>query len=365
MKKNKVFDELFVLELANNHWGSLERGLKIIEEYGKIVRFNNVKAAIKLQIRDVDNFVHKDYKDTKDSRYIQKTLRTKMTLEQHKIMADAIRATGCLVMATPFDETSVKWAVEIGCDALKVASSDINDWFLLHKIADTRLPVAVSTGGASLKSIDDMVCFFENRNISIAINHCVSHYPSEDSELELDQIEFLKERYPHLVIGHSTHEYHDWHSSMLISYAKGARTWERHIDIPYPKGHQQKEVSPYCSLPHQMDEYFKTFYKAKSMCGNSRDTRRSIEEKEVKYLDALVRGVYLKKDFSKGHKLTNNDVYLAVPLTKGQLSPKEFMEGEILTKDLKQHSPICIDDIEHWGDDLLIKTVYNRGIVSK
>ena len=53
MKRNAIFEELFVLELANNHWGKLDRGLKIIEEFAQVVRFNNVKAAIKLQFRDV------------------------------------------------------------------------------------------------------------------------------------------------------------------------------------------------------------------------------------------------------------------------------------------------------------------------
>jgi N-acetylneuraminate synthase len=32
-----IFEDLFVLELANNHWGKLERGLKIISDYGKVM----------------------------------------------------------------------------------------------------------------------------------------------------------------------------------------------------------------------------------------------------------------------------------------------------------------------------------------
>ncbi len=52
----------------------------------------------------------------------------------------------------------------------------------------------MSTGGASLKDMDDFVTFFTNRNIPISINHCVSIYPSEDRELELNQIDFLKNR---------------------------------------------------------------------------------------------------------------------------------------------------------------------------
>ena len=41
------FHELFVLEMANNHLGSVERGLKIVAAYGQVVRFNNVRAAIR------------------------------------------------------------------------------------------------------------------------------------------------------------------------------------------------------------------------------------------------------------------------------------------------------------------------------
>jgi N-acetylneuraminate synthase len=64
--RNQIFEDLFVLEIANNHWGRIERGLEIIEQFSQVVRFNNVKAALKLQFRDVDNFVHKDFKDRTD-----------------------------------------------------------------------------------------------------------------------------------------------------------------------------------------------------------------------------------------------------------------------------------------------------------
>ena len=64
----------------------------------------------------------------------------------------------------------------------------------------------VSTGGSSLRDMDDLITFFNRRNIPFALNHCVSLYPSEDSELEINQIDFLRNRYPDNVIGFSTHE---------------------------------------------------------------------------------------------------------------------------------------------------------------
>lgn len=359
-----IFDELFVLELANNHWGSLERGLKIITDFSRIVRFNNVRASIKLQFRDVDNFIHRDFRDRTDIRYIKKTLDTKMTEDDYATLVKAVRQGGCIPMATPFDEKSVNLCVELGIPIIKIASSDLNDWFLIEKIAETRKPVIVSTGGSSLKDIDDLVIFFENRNVPLAINHCVSLYPSEDSELEMNQIDYLKNRYPNHVIGFSTHEYTDWTSSMLIAYAKGARTFERHIDIEI----DGVPVSPYCSLPEQVDIWFKAFQKAKEMCGAPGTQKRMPPEREIKYLDALVRGVYAKRDLPEGyilnHDRLNEDLYLAVPLQKGQISCRELMSGEILTRACNKDEPIMIDSIDspYSTNDSLRKIIYQRGI---
>jgi len=359
-----IFENLFVLELANNHLGSLERGLKIIHDHAVVVRYNNIKAAIKLQFRDVDEFIHPDYKGNKELRYIKKTEDTKLTKADFARLLEEIRQVGCIPMATPFDEASVDLCVEFDLPIIKVASSDMNDWVLLEKIASTRRPVIVSTGGASEKDLDDVVHFFEKRDIPLSLNHCVSLYPSEDSELDLDQIDYLKRRYPNLVIGLSTHEYHDWHSSMLISYGKGARTWERHIDIDY----QNVPVSSYCSLPHRCDEWFKAFHKAAEMCGGRSDLRRPISRREVEYLDALVRGAYARRDLEAGYVFTKcgfeNDFYLAIPLNKGQLSCREVMNGERLICQIKANEALTINHIDgpYNENEGLRNTILNRGL---
>ncbi len=358
--QNEIYEDLFVLELANNHWGKLARGLKIIRQFGEVVRRNNVRAALKLQFRDVASFIHKQHRDREDVRYIKKVGATELCWDSLGKLVEAIREEGMIAMATPFDEVSVDKCLEFDLAFIKIASSDIRDRVLLEKIASAGKPVIASSGGASLEDTDHLVAFFAERGLPFALNHCVSIYPSMDRELELNQIDFLKARYPNTVIGFSSHEMTDWASSMLIAYAKGARTFERHIDID----HEGVPVSPYCTLPHQADTWFQAFHKAREMCGAPAHTKRAPPEKEVRYLDELVRGVYAKRDLPAEQVLTAEDVYFAVPLVHGQISVREFEGGELLRAPIGKDQPVKLRDIESdYANDLeLRRLIDDRGV---
>jgi N-acetylneuraminate synthase len=358
--KQTIFDELFVLEVANNHWGRLDRGLKIIADFADVVRHHGVRAAIKLQFRDVSSFIHRQHRDRHDVRYIKKVGDTELSWDELRQLVEAIRAAGMLAMATPFDEISVDKCVEFDLEILKIASSDIRDRVLLEKIAATGRPTIASSGGASMADLDHLVDFFAERQIPFALNHCVSIYPSQDWELELNQIDFLKARYPDTVIGYSTHEMTDWSTSVVIAYAKGARTFERHIDIDF----EGVPVSPYCTLPHQADVWFRAFLKAREMCGAEGSGRRTLPEKEIRYLDQLVRGVYAKRDLDAHHVLTEDDVYFAVPLVHGQISVREFTGGEILKSAIGKDQPVRVREIDSdYANDLVLQRLIDeRGV---
>ncbi len=358
-----IFENLFVLEMTNNHQGNLDRALAIVREHGRVARFNNVRAAIKLQFRDIDTFVHKDFRERTDIRYVRRVIETRLDKPAYAQLIEAILKVGCIPMATPFDEKSVDMCVEFDLPIIKIASADSNDWMLIERIAKTRKPCIISFGATPLKDMDDVVTFFENRNIPLAINHCVAAYPHEDSECELDQIDFLRDRYPGHVIGWSCHEYKDWDTSIKIAYAKGARTFERHVDIS-SDGFQ---VAAYSSLPYQLDVWFKAFHKAVEFCGTSRHGRKLPLAKETAYLDTYIRGVYARHDLKPGQVLREEDIYLAIPLQKGQISCRELMLGQYghkIVLSVSADAPIRIDDIDtpYSQDDSLQKLIYDRGL---
>jgi N-acetylneuraminate synthase len=86
--------------------------------------------------------------------------------------------------------------------------------------------------------------------------------------------------------------------------------------------------------------------------------------KEIQYLDSLVRGVYARRDLPEGHTLTDDDVYLAVPLLRGQISCRELMSGEVLLHALGKDEAIMIDDIDSPYANIpsLRERIYSRGL---
>ena len=77
--------------MANNHWGDVVRGKKLIRDFGAIARHNDMKVAIKLQFRKVDDFVHPDFKGNKEIRYISKTEATKLEKESYEALVNEIK----------------------------------------------------------------------------------------------------------------------------------------------------------------------------------------------------------------------------------------------------------------------------------
>lgn len=333
-RSNFDFENLFTFEMANNHQGSVAHGKKIIKEMGKVAKKHNIRAAVKFQFRDLDTFIHPDHRDDTKNKHVSRFLSTKLSQDQFAELIKEARANNLLTMSTPFDEASVELLEKMDIDILKIASCSAKDWPLLERAALAGKPTVISTGGLRLHDIDNLVSFFDHRYVDYAIMHCVAIYPTPNEDLQLNQIGTLTERYPHITIGFSTHEDGDNFEPVQVAYAKGARIFERHVGVETKK----IKLNAYSSTPKQIDEWIQSYKRAVAMCGAAE--RPEPTEQELKDLQLLQRGVFLKKAVKKGKKLTADDVFFAIPIQPGQLTSGEFKEGLVTKKAYKKNAPL-------------------------
>lgn len=338
----KIFDRLVILEMANNHMGNVDHGLRVIEDFSKLISEFSFRLALKFQYRDLDTLIHPDYRSRMDIKYIKRFSETRLCPDDFLHMKEEAERLGFITLCTPFDEKSVDRIIQHGFPIIKIASCSFNDWPLLEKIAATDRPIIASTAGVSLEEIDKVVDFFEHRKKTFALMHCIGSYPTPDNELELNQIDFFKQRYPDTPIGFSTHEDPDALDPVKIAVAKGAQILERHIGVATEK----YPLNAYSSTVDQIRRWLDAAEKTKKMCGVF-DKRRSISEKEANDLRGLQRGVFIKNPVKTGDAIEAKNVFFAMPNSPGQLIANEFSKYCTFTslKDLPAASPLMFDSL--------------------
>lgn len=339
MKEFYDFNDLFVLDLANNHQGSIEHGLTVIRSVAEVAKRHNIRAALKFQYRQLDSFIHRDYRESSDNKHVGRFLSTALSRAQFQTLLDEVRKQGLIPMCTPFDEESVRIIVEEEFEILKVASCSAKDFPLLEEVAATGLPVIFSTGGLELHNIDDLVSFFDHRGTDYAIMHCVSIYPVPDELLRLNQIEQLRERYPGRVIGWSTHENPDDTLAVAVAVAKGARIFERHVGVET----EEIKLNAYSSTPEQVDRWLQAYKKAKTLCGV--ETRPPVPDVERQSIDSLRRGVFAKRPIKEGTEIARHQVYFAMPYLDGQLESGKWKEDIRALVNIDPHAPVLLEHV--------------------
>ncbi len=324
-EQKKIYDDLFIFEMANSHQGSVEHGIDIIHAMGKIARKYNIKAAVKLQYRELDTFIHPDYKDRTDVKHIPRFMSTRLTFEQFSELVNAVRAEGMLTMSTPFDETGVEWCMDQGLDIIKIASCSSADWPLLAKVSKAMRPLIISTGGKTLEDIDKLYNFFTHRGCEFAFMHCIAEYPAPLDSLQLDFIDKMRRRYRDITIGYSGHEAPDDNIVGMMAVAKGVRILERHVGLPT----ETIKLNAYSMNPEQTDKWVESMLQAKAMCELKREGQKYVSQAELDSLRSLMRGVYAKKDIAVGEPLTTENVFFAMPCSEKQMTSGEFKDGKL------------------------------------
>jgi N-acetylneuraminate synthase len=219
-----------IAEIGINHNGDIEIAKKLITEAK-----NTGVNAVKFQKRTINLVYSKDLLDSFRESPWGKTQRAqKEGLEfshaQYNEIDTYCKQLGIAWFASAWDLESQKFLRQFNLSYNKVASAMIVYEDLLHGVAKERKHTFISTGMSSVEHIDKAVSIFRQHQCPFELMHCVSTYPMDDEDANLNCIKTLRERY-NCNVGYSGHE-----SGLSVSYAAaalGITSLERHITLDH------------------------------------------------------------------------------------------------------------------------------------
>ena len=216
-----------IAEIGNNHQGSVAMARQLID-----VAIAAGADCVKFQLRNREALYRSrdDGSVAEDlgAEYIQDLLnKVELSLQEHRELRAYCKERGVTYMCTPWDEPSVDALATMDVPALKMASADLCNPYLIAKAASLGIPLILSTGMSFEQEIIRAIDQLNALNAEFALLHCNSTYPAPESDIQLPYITRLKQLHP--LIGYSGHERGTAITTAAV--ALGACIVERHITL--------------------------------------------------------------------------------------------------------------------------------------
>jgi sialic acid synthase len=326
-------------EIGQNHNGSVDIAKLIIDAAARPVMDDLFQLelprmdAVKLTKRDLNqelsaSQMNRDYNSPHSfgKTYGEHRQKLELSDEQHFELyqyakalgldfVETLCATGCLTITKYFMP-----------DRLKVASRDLTNLPLLSALAETQIPIILSTGMGGFDEIDRAIEAIQHYHNNISVLHCVSEYPTHPDNANLLSIKALQKRYPEFNVGYSDHTVGI--SAPVSAVALGAKIVEKHITLDRRmKGTDQAGSLGVDGIQR--------------MVRDIRLMERSLGVEDVFICDSTVgakhkleRSIATNKSISKGSVISADDLHLLSPGDGYKWHEKTAIIGSIAKEDI-------------------------------
>lgn len=228
---------------------------------------------------------------------------------------ETLCAVGCLSMLKLFTP-----------DKLKVASRDLTNLPLLQALAETKIPIILSTGMAGKKELDDALAVVSKYHNDISILHCVSEYPTRPANVNLNTIKYLQKNYSQYLIGYSDHTIGI--ATPVAAVAMGAQIIEKHITLDRNmKGTDQAGSLGIDGMNRMMRDI-----RMLEMQFGVEDIFISDGVSAAK--EKLERSIATKRNMKAGEVITESDLHMLSPGDGFKWADLNQVIGQALTQDV-------------------------------
>ena len=318
LSKSKVGNgnrPFIIAEAGLNHNGDLNIAKKLIDN-AVLCKCD----AIKFQTFKTDSRVSGK---VKSANYVEKAdglredinemfNRLKINEKFHKQIFSYAKRKKIPIFSTPFDEESVRFLDKLKVDFFKIASVDAVNIPLIKKVGLTKKPLILSTGMCNIANVYDAVEAFKSTgNKNLILLHCLSSYPANEKEMNLNAINTMKKIF-NIPVGLSDH--FPGLEVSLLSLGLGADIIERHFTI------NRNFEGPDHMLSSEKDEMKKLVKFAHNRNDILGDGEKSIQPSEYEVVNSQRKSIYAKRNIDKNEKFSLQNLCIKGPA--GGILPK-------------------------------------------
>lgn len=338
-------------EIGQNHNGSVDIAKLITDAAAREVEEElfGIKLhgmdAVKLTKRDLryelsDSQMKRPYDNPNSfgKTYGQHRAYLELSDEQHHEVYQYAKSLGLDFVETLCAPSCLSILEHFTPDYLKVASRDLTNLPLLDALAETKLPIIISTGMAGERELDEALETISKHHDTIHILHCVSQYPTQPQNVNLHTITFLKKKYPQYTIGYSDHTIGI--SVPVAAVAMGAEMIEKHITLD----RRMKGTDQAGSLgPDGLNRMVRDIRLLEMEMG---EERIFIAEGVDSSKNKLERSIATNKAIQEGQVISANDIHLLSPGDGYKWNERHKIIGKTASSEIGINEVIYQKDID-------------------
>jgi len=338
-------------EIGQNHNGSVDIAKLIVDSVSRPIKddlFNrDLKKidAVKLTKRDLSqeltsSAMNKPYlsKHSFGKTYGEHRAVLELSNEKHYEVYKHAKSYGIDFVETLTSLGTLSLLKLFTPDKLKVASRDLTNLPLLEAMAETKIPIILSTGMAGVKELDDALQIISKYHDNISILHCLSEYPAKYKNINLLSISYLIDNYSEYVVGYSDHSVGI--SIPIAAIALGAKIIEKHITLD----REMKGTDQIGSLG--LEGVWR-------MVRDIRNVEQAMGEKNIFISDSvssaklkLERSIATCKTMKAGEIIKEEHIHLLSPGDGIKWIDRDLILGKKITSDINKDELILMDHIE-------------------
>jgi len=319
---------LIIAEVAQNHDGSLGLAHAFVDAVA-----DAGADAVKFQthIAGAESTPAEPWRvppGSQDANRFEYWKRMEFSPEQWQGLKDHADQRGLVFLSSPFSLDAVDLLRRIGVTAWKIASGEVTNQLMLERMAETNLPLILSTGMSRIEELDRVVEWARPWAPAVAILQCTSLYPCPPEKVGVNMIPFFRRRYG-TYAGLSDHSGTIFPG--LASVALGADVLEVHVTL------SREMFGPDVSSSITMTELSQLVAGVRFI---ERMLEAPVDKDHIASELSSIRQIFSKsivarENLSAGTVLDERSLCVKKP--GGGLAPDQLPEvlGRVLVKDLK------------------------------